>query len=419
MPGTLARALAGAPHRSRPGSIARSVAAAGLVAGLAVATARAEPMHIFAAGSLSAAVPELLAASGLPADAVAPPVFGPAGLLRQRIAAGEHADLFLSADLAQPKRLADAGLAAPPVAFARNRMCVVARTSLHLTAQNLVDRLLDPAVRLATSTVGADPGGDYATAVFARADSLHPGARATLEAKALQLFGGPTTMVPTGGHTPAGAVLLADKADAVLYYCSSAAAVVSEVPDTAALPLPPSLEVSPVYGLTVIGNNPDAQRLALFMLSTPGQTILVRYGLLPVLARQSAGALLTVIGPSNRAVVLSMADLRARAATTVTLAGEQGVAIHLSGPALWTLLQDAGAIGPDLHDHVRQVLTATGSDGYSATIALGEIDPAFEGKPALIATTRNGTPLNAPRLTIAGDKRLGRNVRDVVSLTVR
>jgi len=61
---------------------------------------------------------------------------------------------------------------------------------LWLTPANMLDRLLDPAVRLATSTPGADPGGDYAFAVFARAEAIRAGARAALEAKAQQLYGG-------------------------------------------------------------------------------------------------------------------------------------------------------------------------------------------------------------------------------------
>ncbi len=398
---------------------ASRIAAAALAFGLCTG-ARAEPLHIFAAGSLAGAMNELITASGLPADAVAPPVYGPAGLLEKRIAGGEHADLFASADMAQPQKLADAGLSGQPVPFARNRMCLIARAALGITPVTMLDRLLDSGVRLATSTPVADPGGDYAVAVFGRADSLHPGARAALEAKALQLFGGPAAMVPANGHTPAGAILLADKADAVLYYCSSATDVVREVPGSVSIPLPPSLEPGPVNGLAVLGGNPDAQRLALFMLSTPGQTILIRHGLLPVLTRQNPGIpALTILGPSGRAVSLSMADLRAMPAASITLTDEKGAPLHFAGPALWPLLQEAGAVGPAAREHVRQVLTATGIDGYSATIALGEVDPAFEGKLGLIATTREGAPLDAPRLAIAGDKRLGRDVRDLVSLTIR
>ncbi len=47
--------------------------------------------------------------------------------------------------------------------FARNRMCVAALVRLGPTANNLLDRMLSPDVRLATSTPGGDPGGDYAS----------------------------------------------------------------------------------------------------------------------------------------------------------------------------------------------------------------------------------------------------------------
>jgi ABC-type molybdate transport system substrate-binding protein len=42
-------------------------------------------------------------------------------------------------------------------------------------------------VRVGTSTPVADPSGDYAFALFRRAEELAPGARAKLESKALQL----------------------------------------------------------------------------------------------------------------------------------------------------------------------------------------------------------------------------------------
>ena len=386
---------------------------------LATAAARAEPLRIFAAGSLANTVGELVTASGLPADTVAAPVFGPADLLRQRIEAGERADLFLSADLAQPQRLADAGRSGPAIPFARNRLCLITREAARVTADTMLERLLDPALRVATSTPGSDPGGDYASAVFARAEALHPGARATLDGKALQLFGGPTAMVPTNGHTPGGAILLADKADAVLYYCSSAADIVREVPGAVSVPLPPSLEVWPVNGLAVLGDNPAAQRLALFAVSAPGQAILARHGLLPVLAPQPAAAALTIVSPAGRAASFSLDELRALPAASLTLPGEHGVPMQVSGPALWPLLQRAGALDADFRRHVRQTVVATGSDGYSAAVALGELDPAFEGKAALIALDRDGAALPAPRLVITGDKRLGRDVRDLVSLVVR
>ncbi|EAO0583408.1 molybdenum ABC transporter substrate-binding protein, partial [Salmonella enterica subsp. enterica serovar Javiana] len=56
-------------------------------------------MRILAAGSLRVVWPQLMAA--FQADAVCD--FGPAGLLRERIEAGEACDFFASANLAHPQ----------------------------------------------------------------------------------------------------------------------------------------------------------------------------------------------------------------------------------------------------------------------------------------------------------------------------
>lgn len=106
---------------------------------------------------------------------------------------------------------------------------------------NMLGRMLDPKLRLAISTPGADPAGDYALAVFTRADALEPGAKATLTAKALRLVGGPTTKPLVPGHSPVAGIFLADKADMMLVYCSSAAEVMHEVPGLESIPLPADL----------------------------------------------------------------------------------------------------------------------------------------------------------------------------------
>jgi ABC-type molybdate transport system substrate-binding protein len=260
-----------------------------MVAVFAVSTllwggARAQPpARIYAAGSLASVLPKLIQASGLPADSFAPPVFGPAGVLRQRLLNGEQADLFASADTAQPSLVAGAkgGLVVP---FARNRMCVIAPARQGLTQANLLDRLLAPDFRLATSTPGADPGGDYAWGVFAKADAVHPGARATLSDKALKLLGGPAALAPLPGHGAAATIFLGNHADGLLVYCSGAAGLAKEVPDIAVTPVPETLEVNPVYAFAILSNRPEIQRLALFILSDQGQRILAQGGLLPLVS---------------------------------------------------------------------------------------------------------------------------------------
>jgi molybdate transport system substrate-binding protein len=95
-----------------------------------VAIHAGEPVRIFAAGSLVAPLREAIKASGLAAEAVGEPVFGPAGLLRQRLEEGAFADIFLSADLAQPRKLMEIGRASFIVPFVRNKLCVFSRESL-------------------------------------------------------------------------------------------------------------------------------------------------------------------------------------------------------------------------------------------------------------------------------------------------
>lgn len=251
---------------------------------LAVAPAHAEPLRVYAAGSLTASFNALLNAFGASPGAAAQPTYGPSGLLRERLERGEVADLFASADMGQPRRLAAAGRGTPVVMFARNRICALGRERLGITPANVLDRLLDPSVKLATSTPGADPGGDYAWAVFDRAERLRPGAKAVLEGKAQQLVGGPSMAPLVPGQGPSDGVFLSGRADIMLGYCSGAAGLRRTIPDLAAVPLPPELEVGPAYGLTVLSDNPAAARFALFVLSEPGQAILERHGLVPVAA---------------------------------------------------------------------------------------------------------------------------------------
>ena len=240
------------------------------------------PLRVFAAGSLTGPFNALLQAFGTPPGEASQPTYGPSGLLRERLERGEPADVFASADMGQPRRLADAGRGTPVVLFARNRMCALGQGSLGLTPFNMLGRLLDPAVRLATSTPVADPGGDYAWAVFARAEQVHPGAKAALEAKAQQLVGGPGMAPLVPGMGPSEGVFLSGRADVMLGYCSGTEPLKRAVPGLVAVPLPPELEVGPEYGMTVLSANPAAARFALFVMSEPGQAILARYGLVPV-----------------------------------------------------------------------------------------------------------------------------------------
>ena len=240
------------------------------------------PFRILAAGSLAGAFNALIAQFNPPASAAAVPVYGPSGVLRERIENGEAADLFASADMSQPRRLVADGHGTPVVMFARNRICALAPATLGLTPDTVLDRLLDPALRLATSTPGADPSGDYAWAVFDRAERIHPGAKAILEGKAQKLMGGPAMAPLVPGQGPVEGIFLSGRADVLLAYCSGVDQLNRTSPGITALALPTELSVGPAYGMTVLSANPEAARFALFVVSEPGQKVLAQFGLVPV-----------------------------------------------------------------------------------------------------------------------------------------
>ena len=99
----------------------------GAIVALAMTPAMAEEVTLFAAGSLKAALSEVAkdysTAYGVPVDTS----FGPSGLVRERIEAGEAAHVFASANMRHPRTLESAGKGGPVALFARNRLCGLAR----------------------------------------------------------------------------------------------------------------------------------------------------------------------------------------------------------------------------------------------------------------------------------------------------
>jgi ABC-type molybdate transport system substrate-binding protein len=178
-----------------------------------------------------------------------------------------------------PSALSNAKKSGPVVLFARNRLCALARPGLAVETSTLLDRMLDPNIKLGTSTPRADPSGDYAWEVFRKAETIRPGARATLERKALQLVGGPNAPTAPAGRTVYGMLIAEGKADIFLTYCTNAMEARKEVTAAQVVTLPDALAVGADYGLTVIANAPsDAYRLAMFILSADGQRTLAKYG---------------------------------------------------------------------------------------------------------------------------------------------
>ena len=131
-----------------------------------------------------------------------------------------------------------------------------------------------------------------------------------------------------------------------------------------------------------------------------------------------------VVGQTNAPVRLGIEELSGRPAMQVSTAFLTDRGTHsasFEGPLLWTVLQKAGAINPDMHrEEVSQTVVITGRDGYRAVLAVGEIAPEFEGKQVILAERMDGKPLDADhlRVVVPLDKRGGRSVRDVMRIEV-
>ena len=245
------------------------------------AAADTPQVRLHAAGSLRAVMSDIAKAYSEAYGVAVVPTFGGSGLLKDRLEKGEPGDVFASADMGNPQALTSAGKSGPTVLFAHNHLCAILRPGLKATPASLLATLLNPSVKVGTSTPVGDPAGDYAWAVFKKADAVRPGSRATLEAKAVKIGNEPGSLAVPSGVTNGVAWLFKEKrADVFLAYCTGGAAVAAELPGTTTIALPPALAIEANYGLTILkdANQDRAAQLALFILSPQGQKILADHG---------------------------------------------------------------------------------------------------------------------------------------------
>jgi ABC-type molybdate transport system substrate-binding protein len=259
-----------------------AMSALSVVASLQAQTAQApDELAVYAAGSLRRALTTIAAdfereAPGRKVRLV----FGASGLLLDRIRQGERADVFASANLEHPQALAASGQASKVQTFARNALCALHAGTLELTPDNLVDRLLDPAVKLGTSTPKADPSGDYAFAMFERIEQQgRAGAYRALTAKALQLTGGPNSPPPPPDRNVYGMLVASGKADVFITYCTNATAAMAEQPGLRMLRVPDAINVGAAYGVATMKGAPaQAEAFVAHLLGAAGQAVLAREG---------------------------------------------------------------------------------------------------------------------------------------------
>ena len=246
-------------------------------------SASAADLKVMSAGSLKDAFTAVFADYTKQYGSSFSPVWGPSGVLRERLQKGEAFDVFASAALPHAQALTDAGVSGPSVMFAKNTLCVVTEAGSPLDTGNLVDTLLRPNIRIGTSTPVADPAGDYTWEMFRKVDAMRPGAFDTLSKEAQQLIGGPATPASVNGRSPLLVALDDRRIDLFVTYCSSAQLIVQESSKYKSVALPSELSVGPEYGLTVSRKAAaGAADFAIYLLSPPAQATLKSFGFVPV-----------------------------------------------------------------------------------------------------------------------------------------
>jgi ABC-type molybdate transport system substrate-binding protein len=244
-----------------------------------VPAAAQTPVKVYAAGSLRGVTTDLGNAWSASGGGAIAPEFGASGTLRDRIAGGADAHVFASANMEHPQSLASSGRAGPVSLFARNQLCALSTREARVATDTLLERMLDPSIKVGTSTPKADPSGDYAFLLFEKADKLRPGAGATLAAKALQLTGGPNSPTPPPDRSVYGVIVAGGEADVFLTYCTNAIVAQREHPALVVSTIPPALAVGADYGITVLKGAPaDAAKFVAFVLSPEGRRIIASHG---------------------------------------------------------------------------------------------------------------------------------------------
>lgn len=131
-----------------------------------------------------------------------------------------------------------------------------------------------------------------------------------------------------------------------------------------------------------------------------------------------------VRGLGGTTAALTEADLAKLPQHTIT-ATDHGTSATFQCVSLFDVLVKAALpVGDKFHStNASYYVLAEGRDGYRALFAWAEVDPGFMDKQVFVATRRDGKPLpdNAKpfQLVVPGEKRGGRWLRQLASLTVR
>jgi molybdate transport system substrate-binding protein len=236
------------------------------------ASPRAANLTIFAAASLKAAMGRAVTAYQVANPGTSITVSTDASsALEAQIELGAQADLFLSADTANPQRLVGAGLAGPMTAFATNRLTVIVPKGNPAAIRSPLD-LIRPGVKVIAAG-DAVPITRYANELVANL-SQQPGYPTTFAT---------TYQARIASQEDNVAAVVAKielgEGDAAIVYATDAKA--SGKVDAVAVPDPANVVAT--YGGVVLQRSPNQAAAAAFLawLAGPGgQAVLAGFGFL-------------------------------------------------------------------------------------------------------------------------------------------
>lgn len=352
--------------------------------------------------------------------------FGSSSTLATQLSEGAPADIFASANARQMTVASDSGrIAGKPQTFAKNRLILVVPADNPANIQSLRD-LANDGVKLVIAAPSV-PVRDYTDAMLAKlvTDPTY--------GEAYQTAFMANVVSEEDNVRQVSAKVALGEADAGLVYKSD---VTPDIADQViAIQIPDAINTLATYPIAATDNsdNPElAGEFISYVLSDEGQDILSNWGFIsvripevPANVTLPTDGTLTVDGQILNPLVLSIDALKTNytphTADVTYKSGEDTVMASFIGVSLWDVLS---AAQPNLNadvknDKLSMFIVATGSDGYQAVIAWGEIDPDFGNQPILVAFERDGETLETPTLVVPGDARGGRYVTDLVNLSLR
>lgn len=384
-------------------------------------------LTVFAATSLSDAFTEIgtnFKATHRDVDVVFN--FGSSSTLATQLAEGAAADIFASANMEQMQVARDAKrIASTPRTFAKNRLIVIVPADNPANIQTLHD-LANEGVKLVIAAPNV-PVRKYTDALIAKlvTDPAYGDAYNTAFSA--------NVVSEEGNVRQVSAKVALGEADAGLVYQSDVTPDIAE--KVIAIPIPDAVNPLATYPIAITDNAADpklADEFIAYALSDDAQNTLVKWGFISVRSPAESATIILptdgtlsvdgqVLNPLRLSIDAIKQNYTAHAMDVTYTNGTDSVKASFTGVKLWDILSAAQPkFNIDVkNDKLSLYIVATGSDGYQAVIAWGEIDPDFGNQTILVAYEQDGKALDGLQLVVPGDVQSGRYVSGLVNLSLR